>query len=312
MTMCLSPHASLAGWRILVTGGSGQLARALRLRGGDAVTVVGRPLFDFGQPDTVVRVMHDMRPDLVINAAAWTAVDAAEEDPDLARQANTEGPALLAWLCAGQAVPLLHVSTDYVFSGTRGRPYRETDPIDPQSVYGRTKAEGEKAVLAACARAMVVRTAWVYGPHGHNFVRTMLDAACKAPQLKVVADQSGNPTSTLDLADALLQVAARIRQSGWQPTYRGVFHAAGGGSATWHELASAAVAHAGRHGHPAPPVMPIGTADWPTPAARPIDARLDCGRLKQVFGLELPHWRDSLGSVVEAMLRQAGQPDQVE
>ncbi|MDT8870455.1 sugar nucleotide-binding protein [Komagataeibacter rhaeticus] len=116
---------------------------------------------------------------------------------------------------------MLHVSTDHVFSGTRGRPYRETDPTDPQSVYGRSRAEGEKAVLAACARAMVVRTSWVYGPYGRNFVRTMLEAACRETQLQVVADQSGHPTAAPDLADALLQVAARIRQSGWQPAYRG-------------------------------------------------------------------------------------------
>ena len=307
-----SSHAAPAGLRILVTGGSGQLARALRLRGGDAVTVVGRPLFDFDQPDTVVRVMHDIRPDLVINAAAWTAVDAAEEQHARARQANAEGPALLALLCAGQAVPLLHVSTDYVFSGDKGSPYVETDPTDPQSIYGSTKAEGEKAVLTACAQAMVVRTAWVYGPHGRNFVRTMLDAARTKSQLQVVADQSGNPTSTLDLADALLQVAMRIRQTGWRSGYRGVFHAAGGGSATWHELACAAVAQAGRHGHPVPSVTPITTADWPTPAIRPIDARLDCGRLRQVFGIELPHWRDSLGPVVDTMLGHDRQPGQVE
>lgn len=307
MTTRLSSHATPAGWRILVTGGSGQLAQTLKHCGGDAVMVVGRPLFDFEQPDTVVRVMQDMRPDLVINTAAWTAIDAAEEEPDRARLTNTEGPALLAWLCAGQAVPLLHVSTDHVFSGTRGRPYRETDPTDPRSVYGRSRAEGEKAVLAACARAMVVRTSWVYGPYGRNFVRTMLEAACRETQLQVVADQSGHPTAAPDLADALLQVAARIRQSGWQPAYRGVFHVAGGGSATWHELASAAVAHAGRHGHPAPPVMPVMTADRPTAAARRVDARLDCGRFRQVFGLELPHWRDSLGAVVETMLRQPAQ-----
>ncbi|GAB6967348.1 dTDP-4-dehydrorhamnose reductase [Komagataeibacter kakiaceti JCM 25156] len=288
-----------AKFRILVTGGSGQLATALRWRGGAAVRVVGRPEFDFDRPDTLVRIMHDIRPDLVINAAAWTAVDAAEDQPDLARQANVEGPALLAWLCAGQAVPVLHVSTDYVFSGLKGQPYTEADPVSPRSVYGRTKAEGEKAVLGACAQAMILRTAWVYGPTGRNFIRTMLTAARRHSRLRVVADQSGNPTSAGDLADALLGIAARILHAGWQPHYRGVFHAAGSGSCTWHELACVALKHAGL----TPPVMPITTADWPTHATRPMDARLDCSRLRQVFALELPHWRDSIGPVVAAMLR---------
>ena len=305
MNPAVFPLSVPMGFRLLVTGGSGQLATALRQRGGAAVRVVGRPEFDFARPDTVVRIMQAVRPDLVINAAAWTAVDAAEDQPDLARQANAEGPGLLAWLCAGQAVPMLHVSTDYVFSGMKGQPYTESDPVSPRSVYGRTKAEGERAVLNACAQAMIVRTAWVYGPTGRNFIRTMLDAARRHPQLRVVDDQCGNPTCAGDLADALLGIAARILHTGWQPHYRGVFHAAGSGSCTWHELACAALGHATRHGAPAPPpVMPITTADWPTPAARPMDGRLDCSRLRHVFGLELPHWHESIGPVVAAMVRQ--------
>lgn len=299
---------SRSGSRILVTGGSGQLATALMRCGGATVTVVGRPHFDFSLPDTVVRTMQEIRPDLVINAAAWTAVDAAEDQPGPARQVNAEGPALLAWLCAGQAVPLLHVSTDYVFSGLKGHPYTEEDAPDPRNVYGHTKAEGERAVLHACAHAMVLRTAWVYGARAGNFVHTIVHAARKRPHLKVVADQCGNPTCVEDLAHVLLHIARRILKAGWQPCYRGIFHVAGQGSATWHELACAALDHAARHGHPVPPVLPVDTTQWPTPATRPVDTRLDCTRLGQVFGLELPHWRDSIGPVIGAMLQGVTAP----
>ena len=226
-------------------------------------------------------------------------MDAAEADPDAAARANRDGPALLAALCAEAGLPLIHVSTDYVFDGLKGAPYVETDPPCPTGVYGATKLAGERAVLAAGGRAVVLRTSWVYAATGRNFVRTMLGAA--APRLRVVADQQGCPTAAADLAAAVLAVAARLRE-GWRDEYAGVFHAAGTGATTWHGLAVAIFEEAARHGRPVPAVDAIATADWPTPARRPPDSRLDCGKLHRVFGVRLPAWRPSLAGVVDALL----------
>ncbi|WP_408904623.1 dTDP-4-dehydrorhamnose reductase [Nguyenibacter sp. L1] len=244
-------------------------------------------------------------PGLVVNAAAWTAVDAAEQEVAAAERANRDGPARLAELCAARAVPLIHVSTDYVFDGTKGTPYAETDPTSPRTVYGRTKLDGERAILQAHDRAIILRTAWVYSPYGRNFVRTMLDAATKRPVLRVVGDQRGNPTSADDLAAAILAIAERIGRTGWQAGYAGLFHAAGTGDTTWHGLATAALEDAARAGHKMPEIQAIATADWPTPAARPADSRLDCTRLHDVFGVRLPHWRNSVAKVVATLTAPA-------
>ena len=294
---------------ILVVGARGQLAAALADAGGPAVRRLGRPALDFDRPDGVAAAvrdaMRDFGPALVVNAAAWTAVDAAEADPDAAARANRDGPALLAALCAEAGLPLIHVSTDYVFDGLKGAPYVETDPPCPTGVYGATKLAGERAVLAAGGRAVVLRTSWVYAATGRNFVRTMLGAA--APRLRVVADQQGCPTAAADLAAAVLAVAARLRE-GWRDEYAGVFHAAGTGATTWHGLAVAIFEEAARHGRPVPAVDAIATADWPTPARRPPDSRLDCGKLHRVFGVRLPAWRPSLAGVVDALLAAPSLP----
>nr|WP_321984090.1 dTDP-4-dehydrorhamnose reductase [uncultured Lichenicoccus sp.] len=287
---------------ILVTGGSGQLASSLAALGGARVHRVGRPEFDFDAPASIEATFARAAPWLVVNAAAWTAVDAAEADEDGAARANVDGPAHLARLCAAAGMPLIHVSTDYVFDGDKGEPYLETDPTSPTGVYGRTKALGEQAVLAACPRAIVLRTSWVYSATGRNFVRTMVEAAAKHPTLRVVADQCGRPTSADDLAAAILEVAGRIEADGWQDGFGGIFHAAGGGEATWHALAVAALEAAAMHGRPMPEVIAIRTADWPTPARRPADSRLDCGRLDRVFGVRLPPWRTSIGGTVDDLL----------
>ena len=294
---------------ILVVGARGQLAAALADAGGPAVRRLGRPALDFDRPDGVAAAvrgaMRDFGPALVVNAAAWTAVDAAEADPDAAARANRDGPALLAALCAEAGLPLIHVSTDYVFDGLKGAPYVETDPPCPTGVYGATKLAGERAVLAAGGRAVVLRTSWVYAATGRNFVRTMLGAA--APRLRVVADQQGCPTAAADLAAAVLAVAARLRE-GWRDEYAGVFHTAGTGATTWHGLAVAIFEEAARHGRPVPAVDAIATADWPTPARRPPDSRLDCGKLHRVFGVRLPAWRPSLAGVVDALLAAPSLP----
>ncbi len=288
---------------ILVTGGAGQLASALAVAGGASVHRVGRPDFDFDRPDTLAALFKAARPALLVNAAAWTAVDAAEAEPEAASRANRDGPATLAALCADAGIPMVHVSTDYVFDGLKGAPYTEADPTSPTGVYGRTKLEGEQAVLAACPRAVVLRTSWVYSATGKNFVRTMLGAAQKMPRLRVVADQRGCPTAAGDLAAAILAIVPQLADA--RPGQSGVFHACGTGEATWHELAVAVFQQAARHGHSMPLVDAIATADWPTPARRPPDSRLDCSKLAAAFGVRLPDWRASLARTVDELLAPA-------
>jgi dTDP-4-dehydrorhamnose reductase len=284
---------------ILVTGGTGQVATELAARA--AVRRVGRPEFDFDRPETIDAVFAAAAPSLVVNAAAWTAVDAAEANAEAALRANRDGPGRLAQLCAAAGVPLIHISTDYVFDGEKGAPYTETDATSPTGMYGSSKLAGEHAVLAAGGRAVILRTSWVYAAIGKNFIRTMLGAGLKTNTLRVVADQQGCPTNAGDLAEAILAVAARIGD-GWRPEYGGIFNAAGTGSTTWHGLAVAALREAARHGRPMPTVTPIATADWPTPARRPADSRLDCSKLARVFGVRLPDWQPSLARTVDAII----------
>ena len=294
----------MSGAPLLVVGRTGQLGRALAAAGA-RVRGLGRDAIDFDRPETVgpglAVAIAESRPSLVVNAAAWTAVDRAETEPAAAARANRDGPAALAAACARAGLPFLHVSTDYVFDGSKGAPYTEADPTSPTGVYGRTKRDGEQAVLAADPRAIVLRTSWVYAARGKNFVRTMLGAARKTDTLRVVGDQHGCPTAAEDLADAILGIADRL-QGGWRDEYAGLFHAAGDGETTWHGLAVAAFEAASRHGRPMPKVIAITTAEWPTPTARPADSRLDCSRLEAVFGQRLPPWRASLDRVVDRML----------
>jgi dTDP-4-dehydrorhamnose reductase len=286
--------------RILVTGGSGQLASALVTAGGDRVLRVGRPEFDFDRPETIATSFRDADPWLAVNGAAYTAVDAAENDEAAAQRANRDGPAALARLCAAAGIPLIHISTDYVYDGNKSSPYVESDPVAPRSVYGETKLAGEAAVLASGTRAIILRTAWVYAATGRNFVRTMLALGQTRDSLRVVADQHGCPTAAADLASAILTIADRLEANGWRDSYAGVFHAAGSGETTWHGLATAVFEEASRHGAKTPStVSPIMTAEYPTPARRPPNSRLDCGRLRDVFGIQLPHWRASLTRTVD-------------
>lgn len=290
---------------IFVTGGSGQLAMALESAATVPVRRVGRPEFDFDRPETIEACFRATDPWLVVNAAAYTAVDAAETDQDAAYRANRDGPAELARLCAAAGVPLIHVSTDYVFDGAKDSPYLETDTVAPQGVYGASKLAGEQAVLASGAHAIILRTAWVYSHTGKNFVRTMLNVGRTRDRLTVVADQVGCPTSAADLADGILAIAARLRDDGWSPECGGVFHATGTGETSWHGLAGAVFAEASRHGAKIPTVDPIRTEDWPTPAKRPANSRLDCRRLETVFGVRLPDWRVSVARTVDRIFADA-------
>ena len=278
---------------ILVTGRTGQLATALARAAPGRVRLAGRPALDFDRPETIEALFAGDPPATLVNAAAWTAVDAAEAEPASAARANAEAPAHLARLCAQHGTRLIHISTDYVFDGAKGAPYAEDDAPNPTGVYGATKLAGEIAVRAACPDAVILRTSWVYAEGGRNFVRTMLAAGRTRPELRVVADQCGCPTNADDLARAVLAVAARSGS--------GTFHTAGTGSITWHGFAEAIFAAAAPLGWPTPAVHAITTADYPTPARRPADSRLDCTRLAQTFGVRLPDWQTSLPRAVAAI-----------
>jgi dTDP-4-dehydrorhamnose reductase len=286
---------------ILVTGGSGQLASALAAV--RPLLHVGRPEFDFEHPEALPALLREAAPALIVNAAAYTAVDRAETDAEAAARANHEGPALLAEYCARAGIPLIHLSTDYVFDGLKGAPYLETDATNPTGVYGATKLAGEQAVLAACPRAIVLRTSWVYAARGKNFVLTMLRLGAERDRLAVVADQIGCPTAAPDLAAAIFGIVDRIDAGGWRDDYGGIFHAAGTGAVSWHGLAAATFAVAAKHGARTPALAAITTAEYPTAARRPPDSRLDCGKLARVFGLTLPPWQDSLARVVDEVFQ---------
>ncbi|MBC7634565.1 MAG: dTDP-4-dehydrorhamnose reductase [Acetobacteraceae bacterium] len=287
---------------ILVIGRSGQLATALVAQaGGRDLVAVGRSDIDFDEPETILRSLTAHAPTLIIIAAAYTAVDRAETEAEAAYRANAIGPEIVARFCARADIPLIHVSTDYVFDGAKGAPYVETDTANPIGVYGASKRAGEIAVLAACAKAIILRTSWVYAPYGRNFVLTMLAAAQRVPSLRVVADQIGCPTAAPDLAAAILAIADQLG-AGWRDSYAGIYHAAGTGSTSWHGLACAAFAAASRHGRTPPEVIAITTADWPTPVRRPADSRLNCDKLAQIFGVRLPDWQDALDRMIDQTL----------
>lgn len=277
----------------------GQVASSVARLAGGPVVRVGRPDFDFDRPDSLAACFRAANPCLVVNAAAYTAVDAAETDAEAAYRANRDGPARLARLCREADIPLIHISTDYVFDGTKPAPYVEIDPTGPQGVYGASKLAGENAVIASGAKAVILRTAWVYAATGKNFLLTMLNLARTRDRLTVVADQQGCPTAADDLAGVILAIAARIERDGWQERFGGVFHAAGSGETTWHGFASAIFAAAARHGVRVPQVDPIPTSAYPTPARRPANSRLDCAKLHAVFGLSLPVWHDSMTRTID-------------
>lgn len=284
---------------ILVTGAKGQLGHAIA-EARPAVIAVGRDTLDFDRPATIDATLAAHAPSLVINAAAYTAVDKAQTDVEAAMRANRDGPAELARCCAGRGIPLIHISTDYVFDGNKGAPYVETDGPNPTGVYGASKRAGEEAVLASGARAVIIRTAWVFSAMGRNFVRTLVAAAAANRVLRVVADQHGCPTAAPDLARVLLGIADRVLE-GWRDGYAGIVHAAGGGATTWQGLAVALFQERARLGHPVPEIAPITTADWPTPVRRPPDSRLDQALLLARFGLAMPPWQEGLARVVQRL-----------
>ena len=282
--------------RVLILGKSGQVSRELARLAWPAETDVvqlGRDACDFSRPSTIAAAIEPVAPDYVINAAAYTAVDRAESEPELAMAVNGEAPGEIARVCERIGARLVHISTDYVFDGRKSGAYSERDPVCPISTYGRTKEAGETAIRSELERHLIVRTSWVFAGHGANFVKTMLRLGAERPELRVVADQHGAPTSARDIAVALKNlVLARAEGRGaW-----GTFHFSSGEPTTWFGFAKAVIDGAGFVSPPK--VTPITTAEYPTPAVRPTNSVLDCSRIQQEFEIFQPSWRDALSDVL--------------
>lgn len=292
--------------KVLVTGAAGQVgAELMRAAWPDGTELVGldRSGLDVADAAAVAAAVADVAPDVIVNAAAYTAVDRAESEPDLADAVNAAGPGHLATAASAGGARLIHLSTDYVFDGTAPGWYVETDPIAPLGAYGRSKAAGEAAVAAGTERHLILRTAWVYGALGANFVATMRRLAADRDELRVVADQRGCPTSAADIAAAIVALCA---DTGSTDELAGVFHLASPIEATWHELACAALADRIDAGSVV--VHPITTAEYPTPAPRPANSRLDSGAVAAARGVVLPDWRDSVKRVVAELVASGRVP----
>jgi dTDP-4-dehydrorhamnose reductase len=288
--------------KILVFGAGGQVGREVCRAAWPsryAVLPFDRKAVDITRGAAVGAVVRRERPDLVINLAAYTAVDRAESEAEAAWAANCAGAAHLAAACDETAVPLVHLSTDYVFNGRKAGPYQEEDAVDPLGVYGRSKEAGERAVRAALAHYVILRTAWVFGASGANFVRTMLRLAGERPVLRVVADQYGCPTAAADVAAALIAIAEHIErgQARW-----GTYHFTGDAPISWYGFAEAIFELASPRLALCPKVEPIATDQYPTPAQRPMNSVLDCRRIKEAFGILSPRWPASLAAVIGELL----------
>lgn len=288
--------------RILVTGRDGQLARSLAERNdGHQLIFASRPEFDLADPISIERVILEAKPDLIVSAAAYTAVDRAEIEAELAMTVNGEGIAALGIAARKIGAPVLHLSTDYVYDGQLDRPYRESDLTSPVGVYGRSKLAGERGLAASGASFAILRTAWVYSPFGNNFVKTMLRIARDQATLNIVRDQHGCPTSALDIADALMVIAKRWEA---EPAHGAgqVYHCAGTGEATWAELARETFATSAALGGPVAEVNGIPSSEYPTKAVRPANSRLDCGLLERIFAFRARPWRTALYETVKRLL----------
>jgi len=290
--------------RVLVTGREGQVVRALLERGaavpGLELIAAGRPELDLAVPGSAAAAVRRIEPEVVISAAAYTAVDQAEDEPELAERVNGEAPGELAGAAREVGARIIHLSTDYVFDGRKPEPYREDDPTGPIGAYGRSKLLGEERVRAANPDHLILRTAWVYSPWGKNFVKTMMALARTRDEVNVVADQQGNPTSALDIADGLLAILANW-QAGGPTGLEGTFHLAGSGQTHWCGLAAHVFAECERLGEATARACPIATADFPTKAARPANSMLDSSRLAKAFGYSAPPWQHSVTHVVERL-----------
>jgi len=287
---------------VLVTGGSGQVGSALRrLAGRIELVTPERDELDLTDPHAIAAIVTSRPWDAVISSGAYTAVDKAEGDVTTAWAVNALAPAALAAATAKAGIPLIHVSTDYVFDGSKAGFYVEHDPVAPIGVYGASKEGGEQAVRTANPRHVILRTAWVVSPDGANFIKTMLRLGAERPELRVVGDQHGCPTSAEDIARTILAVLDR---AGGDDSPWGTYHFVNAGEATWHELACAVFARAATHGRSEPKVTAITTADYPTPARRPANSRLATGKIRETFGIDPRPWRVAIDEIVDRLIEK--------
>jgi len=293
--------------KIVITGHEGQVVQSLLKQASQRndldVIALGRPELDLVSPESVIAAIKAIKPDLVVSAAAYTAVDLAEDESELAFAVNATGAKAVAEAANACGVPVIHISTDYVFAGDASEAYAETAATGPRSVYGRSKLEGERLVAHANAKHIILRTAWVYSPFGKNFVKTMLKLAETRDALSVVSDQWGNPTSALDIADAIIEVSDYLKAAPEFAGY-GVYHLAGTGDTNWSGFARAIFNESAKLGGPVATVADIATADYPTKAVRPANSRLSATKFQEVFGWSMPHWQSSLSDVVSKLIQR--------
>ncbi len=275
---------------ILVFGKTGQVAQELAAHAG--VTCVGRDQADLSDPVACAALIRAQAPTAVINAAAYTAVDKAEEEEELATQINGDAPAAMAAACAALDIPFVHISTDYVFSGSGETPWETDDPVAPPNAYGRSKLRGEEGVRAGGGRYAILRTSWVVSAHGHNFVKTMLRLGAERDKLTIISDQIGAPTCARDIAAACVQIAQQLGQDGEKS---GSYHFQGAPFASWADFARAIFEISGTDCA----VEDIPTTAYPTPAVRPLNSRLNCQTTEDVFGISQPNWQQGLGEILK-------------
>jgi len=295
--------------RLVVTGREGQVTRALQALAGPDLDVIalGREQFDLAAEGDATAVFAAAKPDVIVNAGAYTAVDKAESERDLAYAINGRGAGRVAQAAAALNIPVIQISTDYVFDGAGETPWLESAPTGPVGVYGASKLAGEEAVRAATPNHAILRTCWVYAPWGANFVKTMLRLAETRPELRVVADQNGAPTSALDIAEGVVAVARNLAARP-DANLRGVFHLAAQGVTNWADFAREIFAQSLARGGPSASVVSIPSSDYPTPAARPLNSRLSTDKLAQAHGVRLPDWRDSLARVMDQLVGAKATP----
>jgi dTDP-4-dehydrorhamnose reductase len=294
--------------KLLLTGSKGQLGQEVQKAGINAgleIVSMDLPEIDITDYEKLDRIFSELKPSIVINGAAYTAVDLAETQKNICYAANVDGPANLTRLCGKNNVRLIHISTDYVFDGNGNIPYRENDPVSPVNVYGHSKAEGEKAVLKGPGEHIIIRTSWLYGRFGNNFVKTMLHLGAEKKSIRVVNDQYGCPTCAYDLAEVIIVIAQRLLED--KPTNSGIYHYCGNGITTWYEFAMAIFQIAGELGlSNVPLVIPIATSQFPTAAKRPLYTALDCSAIKKSFGVKLKPWKQSLQKTIHQIIDSQG------
>jgi dTDP-4-dehydrorhamnose reductase len=282
--------------KLVILGAGGQVGRALAERTGPAARALDRNSCDICDPASVARALSGPEVELVVNCAAYTAVDRAEGDAERAYAVNARGAEIVARTAADRGLPVIHLSTDYVYSGAGSEPHREDEPCAPVNVYGASKAAGDASVAAANPRHLLLRVSWVFGVHGANFVKTMLRLGRERDELRIVADQTGGPTAADDIAAAIIRLAESCTRPGFAAW--GTYHFCGAPATNWHGFAEAIF---GRARGPRPRLVAITSREYPTPAARPLNSTLDCRRIKEVFGIEQPDWRGSLTRVLTAL-----------